>query len=224
MRSASARLSAPNCCKRAGPQASGRSVRADTQSTRWRSGRTAARAAAAGLLHTIHRARAEAGQSAPAAGERIVPAGDAAWPWWGWQNPPGGRGGQPCRHFAHGVVFVPLAPVSHPAEIVPTIAEALGLALTGNSELISQLLTYLRDQSLLLVLDNLGTCLTVKAAPPIWCSGCWCRHANRQHMCGVRRHFAMLGGAPDAADATADMLADLAHAPRGPGLMQSRRS
>jgi hypothetical protein len=108
---------------------------------------------------------------------------------------------------------VPLAPVSDPAEIVPTIAEALGLALTGNSELISQLLTYLRDQGLLLVLDNLGTCLTVKAAPPIWCSGCWCRHANRQHICGGRRHLAMLGGAPDAADATGNMLADLAHAP-----------
>jgi predicted ATPase len=50
---------------------------------------------------------------------------------------------------------VPLAPVSDPAEIVPTIAEALGLALTGNSELVTQLLAYLRDQSLLLVLDNL---------------------------------------------------------------------
>ena len=84
-----------------------------------------------------------------------MPACDAAWP--------GGVGktrlavevASRAADFAHGVVFVPLASVGDPAEIVPTIAEALGLTLTGNSELIAQLLAYLQDQSLLLVLDNL---------------------------------------------------------------------
>jgi predicted ATPase/transcriptional regulator with XRE-family HTH domain len=58
-------------------------------------------------------------------------------------------------HFTDGVMFVPLSAVGDPAEVVPTIAEALGLSLNGNSELIAQLLAYLQDKSLLLVLDNM---------------------------------------------------------------------
>jgi predicted ATPase/transcriptional regulator with XRE-family HTH domain len=60
-----------------------------------------------------------------------------------------------AAHIADGVVFVPLSPVEDAAQIVPTIAEALGLTLTGNSELGAQLVAHLRDQRLLLVLDNL---------------------------------------------------------------------
>ncbi len=62
--------------------------------------------------------------------------------------------------MAHGVVFVPLAPLQSPASLVPTIAEALDLPLRdaasqreGASQQ-EQVLDFLRDKSLLLVMDN----------------------------------------------------------------------
>ncbi|MBI4315223.1 MAG: tetratricopeptide repeat protein [Chloroflexi bacterium] len=57
--------------------------------------------------------------------------------------------------FLNGVCFVPLAAVSS-LEVVPSaIAEALGLALSGKADPRDQLVAHLRNQDLLLVLDNL---------------------------------------------------------------------
>jgi len=56
--------------------------------------------------------------------------------------------------FAHGVAFVPLAAVAAVEHIVPAITQALGCTLYGPSEPKDQLLHYLREKQLLLVLDN----------------------------------------------------------------------
>jgi predicted ATPase/transcriptional regulator with XRE-family HTH domain len=57
--------------------------------------------------------------------------------------------------FADGVCFVPLAPLTSSAFLVPAIAAALGLVMQGQSEPRAQLLDYLRGQQMLLVLDNI---------------------------------------------------------------------
>ena len=57
--------------------------------------------------------------------------------------------------FAGGAAFVPLAGVASPELLAPTIAAALGCALHGSRAPLAQLLSYLRERSLLLVLDNL---------------------------------------------------------------------
>jgi predicted ATPase/DNA-binding SARP family transcriptional activator/Tfp pilus assembly protein PilF len=57
--------------------------------------------------------------------------------------------------FAHGVYFVPLAAVSSPDLIVPTIANALEFSFYGHEDTKEQLLNYLREKEMLLVLDNL---------------------------------------------------------------------
>ncbi|MCC7362125.1 MAG: tetratricopeptide repeat protein [Anaerolineales bacterium] len=57
--------------------------------------------------------------------------------------------------FLHGVCFVPLAGAGA-LEVAPsTVAEALGLALSGKIDPRDQLRTHLRDKEVLLVLDNL---------------------------------------------------------------------
>jgi predicted ATPase len=56
--------------------------------------------------------------------------------------------------FADGVHLVSLAPVGEAADIVPTIANALGLAFFGSAAPIEQLLSYLAPKQLLLVVDN----------------------------------------------------------------------
>ncbi|MET0396285.1 MAG: diguanylate cyclase [Longimicrobiaceae bacterium] len=53
-----------------------------------------------------------------------------------------------------GVHFVELAPLSSPEFLVPAIAEAAGLQFSGGSAPRQQLLDFLRDRQLLLVLDN----------------------------------------------------------------------
>jgi predicted ATPase len=57
--------------------------------------------------------------------------------------------------FPDGVYFVPLAPLNAPEFIVPTIAEAVGFAFYGPMAPKTQLLHYLRQKEMLLVLDNL---------------------------------------------------------------------
>lgn len=52
------------------------------------------------------------------------------------------------------VYFVELAPLSAPEFLVPAIAEAAGLQFSGGSAPRQQLLDFLRDRQLLLVLDN----------------------------------------------------------------------
>src|SRR5947209_860001 len=56
--------------------------------------------------------------------------------------------------FSDGVYFVNLAPVSDPALVVPTIAQALELKETGDQPLLDILKMSLRDKQLLLLLDN----------------------------------------------------------------------
>src|SRR5262249_31277866 len=57
--------------------------------------------------------------------------------------------------FRDGVYFVALAPVNAPGMIVPAIADAPNLAFFGPTEPKEQLLNYLREKQLLLILDNL---------------------------------------------------------------------
>jgi predicted ATPase len=73
--------------------------------------------------------------------------------------------GQLLEHFVHGVCFVSLAPVSDPNLVIATIAQTLGLWEAGDRPLLEQLRAYLRDQHLLLLLDNFEQ--VVAAAPQL---------------------------------------------------------
>ncbi len=57
-------------------------------------------------------------------------------------------------HFSQGVVFVGLQPLTRGNLLIPTIAQAVGLTFYGEGDLQNQLLEYLRDKKLLLILDN----------------------------------------------------------------------
>jgi predicted ATPase/class 3 adenylate cyclase len=67
--------------------------------------------------------------------------------------------------FANGVFFVSLAPVGVPELVVPTIAQTLGLRDQPGEPMVETLTGYLRDQQLLLVLDNFEQ--VVAAAPAV---------------------------------------------------------
>lgn len=56
--------------------------------------------------------------------------------------------------FTNGVYFVPLQPVSTPDFIVPAIADAVQFSFKGYQDTKTQLLRYLGDKCLLLVIDN----------------------------------------------------------------------
>ncbi|MGH2445464.1 MAG: AAA family ATPase [Candidatus Limnocylindria bacterium] len=56
--------------------------------------------------------------------------------------------------FPQGVFLVELAPISSPSQIAQTIAEAIDVPLTTEGDLLKQLLRYLLNKRLLLVLDN----------------------------------------------------------------------
>jgi predicted ATPase/DNA-binding CsgD family transcriptional regulator/tetratricopeptide (TPR) repeat protein len=56
--------------------------------------------------------------------------------------------------YADGVYFVPLAPISDPGRIVQRIAEVLKFPLMSQEDPLTQLLRYLQNKQLLLVLDN----------------------------------------------------------------------
>ena len=58
------------------------------------------------------------------------------------------------HEFTSGAYFVPLQPLTSPNFMVSTIADALNFAFYGEQDPKIQLLHYLRDQHLLLVLDN----------------------------------------------------------------------
>ena len=58
------------------------------------------------------------------------------------------------ERFPDGVFFVNLAPISDPAFVMPTVAQALGLKETGEQELLDLVKAFLRDKQLLLLLDN----------------------------------------------------------------------
>lgn len=58
------------------------------------------------------------------------------------------------EQYRDGVLFVPLAPQHDGGQIPLAVANALGLTLQGNRTIEEQVLTYLAERSLLLVLDN----------------------------------------------------------------------
>lgn len=62
---------------------------------------------------------------------------------------------QHVTNFTDGVWFVPLAGVSASSLLAPSIANTLGLNLTGSEPHDAQLADYLRNKHLLLLLDNL---------------------------------------------------------------------
>ena len=62
--------------------------------------------------------------------------------------------GQMLAVFPEGVYFVSLASVSEVEFIVSTIAQALGFTFSGNADPKNQLLNYLYEKKLLLVVDN----------------------------------------------------------------------
>ena len=56
--------------------------------------------------------------------------------------------------FPHGAVFVALQPLTRSDLLVPAIAQSVGLTFDGAGELHQQLLDYLQDKTLLVILDN----------------------------------------------------------------------
>ena len=57
-------------------------------------------------------------------------------------------------HFADGVIWVDLTPLSDPALVPETVANALGTARVGSAPVEEQLALYLRSRQTLLLLDN----------------------------------------------------------------------
>ena len=56
--------------------------------------------------------------------------------------------------FADGIYFVPLAPLTTSEQIAPAIAERIGYRSAAGGESESQLINFLRDKQMMLVLDN----------------------------------------------------------------------
>src|SRR6184192_390925 len=56
--------------------------------------------------------------------------------------------------FPDSVCFVPLAPISNPDLVTPTIAQTLGIKEAGEQPVADLLQGYVRDKRLLLLLDN----------------------------------------------------------------------
>jgi DNA-binding SARP family transcriptional activator len=63
--------------------------------------------------------------------------------------------------FADGAAFVPLQAISSAAFLAPAILAALGIGLQGQRDPREQLLDYLRDKELLLLLDNVEQLLAL---------------------------------------------------------------
>jgi predicted ATPase/transcriptional regulator with XRE-family HTH domain/Tfp pilus assembly protein PilF len=72
--------------------------------------------------------------------------------------------------FADGIYFVPLASTNSPRFIVPVIADSLGFKLQGESSLNSksQLLNYLNNKQILLLVDNLEHLLSDSAVTDLF--------------------------------------------------------
>jgi predicted ATPase len=74
--------------------------------------------------------------------------------------------------FVDGVFFVSLAPISDPQLVIPTIAQTLGLWETVDQPMHEQLKMYLRDQHLLLLLDNFEQVVSAAAQVADLLSAC----------------------------------------------------
>ena len=73
--------------------------------------------------------------------------------------------GQVASWFPDGVIFADLAPVIHSNEVIPAIASALGIPETSGASKLSSLQSRLRNQRMLIVLDNFEQVMS--AAPQI---------------------------------------------------------
>jgi predicted ATPase len=90
--------------------------------------------------------------------------------------------------FPDGVYFVPRAPLSSTEFLIPTIADALKFVFHGSEDPKTQLMTYLREKDMLLVLDNFerlleGTELLVdilRCAPAVIILITSCQRLNMQ--------------------------------------------
>ncbi len=71
---------------------------------------------------------------------------------------------QHSDEFTHGSVFISLASIGSIEAVIPAIANGLGFTFTGSSDPKLQLLNYLREKHILMVLDNVEH-LLVDAAP-----------------------------------------------------------
>lgn len=58
------------------------------------------------------------------------------------------------ERFFHGVFYIPLAPISAPDLIVTAIAEHISFTFGGTSDPTTELLNFLREKSMLLLMDN----------------------------------------------------------------------
>jgi non-specific serine/threonine protein kinase len=65
--------------------------------------------------------------------------------------------------YPDGVVWVPLAPLSEPALVLPTIARSVGLVEVGSQAVGGALAAHLRQRRMLLVLDNMEHLLDAAA-------------------------------------------------------------
>ena len=65
--------------------------------------------------------------------------------------------------FEHGVFFVDLAPLSDPTQVIPAIAETLGIREAREQPLAEQVRQHLSDREVLLVLDNFEQVLAAAA-------------------------------------------------------------
>src|SRR5579859_5303826 len=58
------------------------------------------------------------------------------------------------EYFSDGLCFVPLATVSDPALVIPTLAKTLEISESGKKPLVDQLKTFFSEKHFLLLLDN----------------------------------------------------------------------
>src|SRR5574341_155550 len=56
--------------------------------------------------------------------------------------------------FAHGAAFVDLSPIAEPKDVMPALANALGVPGSTDVPLLTQVIRTLRQRNLLLVIDN----------------------------------------------------------------------
>lgn len=75
--------------------------------------------------------------------------------------------GDPTGLFWHGVYFVPLMPLQASGSLVPLIAEALRLSLSPAEDGKRQLLDYLSQKEILLILDNCEAVLARTPSPAV---------------------------------------------------------
>jgi len=77
-------------------------------------------------------------------------------------------------HFQDGVFFVALAPITDPGLVPSTIAQPLGITESAGSRFLASLKDYLRNKSMLLLLDNFEQVISARRSS----LSCWWRAVN----------------------------------------------